>query len=329
MPKVSVVIPAYNIEDYIEETIRSVINQEFQDWELLVIDDGSEDSTLEKVKKLAGKDSRIRIVLQAHEGVSTARNKGIDQATGEYISFLDSDDLWDKTFLSKMLNLIRCSKREFVLAGYNRLLPSGKIRQTKNKFDVNDDILYNYSTGEFKTHVGALLINKEALRKSGVRFTDGCGSGEDIEFLYKTLISLNAIVLPEALMLYRRRKGSASRKKWDYENEYTCILALERSRSYFLSKIKNRDQNNKVLSKMNLQIKVGKSHHLWRLVKYGEFELLRGYLKNGWEKEIEYIIHNSDINLMRKIKYGIVLSQKEILWKIIYHFNKGFSIKFQ
>lgn len=325
MPKVSVVIPAYNIEDYIEETIRSVINQEFQDWELLVIDDGSEDSTLEKVKKLAGKDSRIRIVLQAHEGVSTARNKGIDQATGEYISFLDSDDLWDKTFLSKMLNLIRCSKREFVLAGYNRLLPSGKIRQTKNKFDVNDDILYNYSTGEFKTHVGALLINKEALRKSGVRFTDGCGSGEDIEFLYKTLISLNAIVLPEALMLYRRRKGSASRKKWDYENEYTCILALERSRKFIENRMQKNIEYTKVLAMIQKQIAYAKAHHLWRLIKYGEFYLLKYYLKKRWDKEVECVIKDEKISRMKRIKYKIVLLKNENIWFFLYKINKVFS----
>lgn len=322
MPKISVVMPAYNIEDYIEETIRSVINQEFQDWELLVVDDGSEDSTLEKVKKLAEKDARIKMILQAHEGVSTARNKGIDQATGEYISFLDSDDLWDKTFLSKMLNLIQCSKKEFVLAGYNRLLPSGKIRQTKNKFDVNDDILYNYSTGEFKTHVGALLIDKKALRKSGVRFTDGCGSGEDIEFLYKTLISLNAIVLPEALMLYRRRKGSASRKKWDYKNEYTCILALERSREFFKSANKDADRYNKVLNKMQKQIAFSKAHYSWRLVKYGKVDLLDKYLQEGWRKDIKFVIDSSDISKVRMVKYKIVLSENKILWNYIYMINK-------
>src|SRR5262245_19101881 len=91
MPNVSVIIPAYNAEAFIADTIRSVLAQTYQDFEVIVVDDGSRDGT---AKALQPFESRVRLHTQANAGVATARNTGVGLATGTFIAFLDADDLW-------------------------------------------------------------------------------------------------------------------------------------------------------------------------------------------------------------------------------------------
>lgn len=105
-PKVSVIMPAYNAEKYIEAAIQSVINQTFINWELIIIDDGSIDNTVEIVAKLVENDHRVRFLInETNKGVSYTRNRAIEIATGEWIAFLDSDDLWQNDKLEKQLLL--------------------------------------------------------------------------------------------------------------------------------------------------------------------------------------------------------------------------------
>ncbi len=93
MPKISVVVPAYNSQNTISETITSVLQQTFSDFELIVINDGSTDRTLELLSDV--KDARLKVYSYPNGGLPTARNRGIVRATGEFISFIDADDLWD------------------------------------------------------------------------------------------------------------------------------------------------------------------------------------------------------------------------------------------
>ncbi|MCF3623160.1 glycosyltransferase family 2 protein, partial [Planktothrix agardhii] len=92
MPKISVIIPVYNGEKTIQKTIESVLQQTWQDFELIVINDGSQDATLEILSSI--QDPRLRILSYSNAGLASSRNRGITEATGEYISFLDADDLW-------------------------------------------------------------------------------------------------------------------------------------------------------------------------------------------------------------------------------------------
>ena len=99
-PAVSVVMPSYNAADTIVQTIRSIGSQDLTDWELIVVDDGSSDETVQRVAELATTDSRLRVVCQANAGPSTARNRGVAEARAEIVAFLDSDDIWEPRHLS-------------------------------------------------------------------------------------------------------------------------------------------------------------------------------------------------------------------------------------
>ena len=103
-PMVTVIMPAYNVSPYIEGSVRSVLEQTFSDWELLIIDDCSKDNSYELACELAKSDERIRVLRNAkNSGVSKTRNYGISQARGKYVALLDSDDQWCETKLEKQL----------------------------------------------------------------------------------------------------------------------------------------------------------------------------------------------------------------------------------
>ena len=102
--KISVIIPVYNCEKYIGTTLKSVINQNFKDYEIIVIDDGSTDNSAAIVEQFAAKDNRIVIIHQENKGLSEARNTGIKAACGNWITFVDSDDMLAPRFLQKLLD---------------------------------------------------------------------------------------------------------------------------------------------------------------------------------------------------------------------------------
>ena len=104
-PKVSVVVPVYNVEKYVEKCLNSLVNQTFKDIEIIVVNDGSKDNSLEVVKKFEN-DTRVKIISQENKGLSGARNTGIDNASGDYIAFLDSDDWVDYDFIEKLYDAI-------------------------------------------------------------------------------------------------------------------------------------------------------------------------------------------------------------------------------
>lgn len=108
MPKVSIIVPAYNVAPWVEETLNSVKKQTFNDFECIIVDDKSTDNTAHIVRRICDSDIRFKLVKNKYNyGVSVSRNIGMNMAKGEYISFLDADDLWHPEFISTMLNIIQ------------------------------------------------------------------------------------------------------------------------------------------------------------------------------------------------------------------------------
>ena len=99
MPKISLVIPVYNTEKYLEQCLDSVLAQTFTDFEVICVDDGSTDKSIKILSEYQKKDSRIKVVFEAHKGVGNARNVGLKMATGDFIQFLDSDDFFEPIML--------------------------------------------------------------------------------------------------------------------------------------------------------------------------------------------------------------------------------------
>lgn len=124
--KISIIMPMFNSEKYIIDAIKSVINQKYIDWELIVINDGSRDKSREIVQKFMIKDSRIKLVdMKINQGIACARNIGIEKAEGRYLAFLDSDDIWNKSKLDKQIKIIK-KGQSFVFSGCEIVEDNGK-----------------------------------------------------------------------------------------------------------------------------------------------------------------------------------------------------------
>lgn len=182
---ISVVIPLYNKESQIGQTIRSVLKQSFQDFEIVVVDDGSTDSSVAEVKKID--DSRIRIVSQTNAGVSAARNRGIAEAKGEFIALLDGDDEWKPDYLATQSELAgKYPECDVFATDYEFRSADGKTTPTvirRLPFDSEDGILTNYFEVATQSHppiCSISIMTRKGIFESIGGFPLGIRSGEDL-----------------------------------------------------------------------------------------------------------------------------------------------------
>lgn len=182
---ISVIIPLYNKEKLIGKTLRSVLEQTYQDFEIVVVNDGSTDNSVTEVEKIA--DPRIRLIHQQNAGVSVARNKGISEAKGEFIAFLDADDEWNADYLNVQHLLIdKYPQCDVFAANYKFKDLGGKFSETimrKFPFGDIDGILSNYFEVASCSHppiwTSAVMVRKAAIQSVG-GFPVGIKSGEDL-----------------------------------------------------------------------------------------------------------------------------------------------------
>ena len=125
-PKVSILVPIYNVEKYLSRCIESVLSQDFRDYELILVDDGSPDRCPQICDEYAKKDSRIKVIHKKNGGLSDARNIGLDIATGEYVMFIDSDDFVDIDMMESMMNNMIDNNVDLVVCNIKYVIIEGR-----------------------------------------------------------------------------------------------------------------------------------------------------------------------------------------------------------
>ena len=233
MPYVSVIVPVYNAEKYIERCLRSISNQSFQDIEVLVINDGSSDRSLDVAKEYAKSDLRIKIFSQDNQGVSAARNLGIEKASGEYICFVDADDYIESTMIQKLLQ----ASDTKVLGICNYVLNdfSNKIlcNMPRTSYLKTGTALYeDFLVGELGKQIAFSSWNKifslQVIRDNGIRFPKDVAIGEDMIFVLRYLCHIEQIrCVDEGLYHYRIHPGSTMNAALrDYLGDYNKTLQV-------------------------------------------------------------------------------------------------------
>ena len=220
MIKVSVVMPVYNAEDYLEETLDSILNQTLEDFELICVDDGSSDNSLNILNTFSKNDNRIKIFKQNHKGAGAARNFGLSKCNGQYVSFIDSDDLLDLNALYELYNISIEKNLDFIVfrainfddvSGkliHNKLLDMDKIVDFVGEyvFDINDltpNLFFHFNVAQWcKFYNLDFLINCNAKFAEGIIF-------EDNQFFWETMFNANRIYFYNKY-LYKRRIHSGS-----------------------------------------------------------------------------------------------------------------------
>lgn len=216
-PLVSVIMPAYNSEKYIGKSIESVLAQDYQAFELLIIDDGSKDSTKNIAEQYAERDARIRVFSQCNQGVSAARNKGLETAVGKYVAFLDSDDLWDADTISTMAAAAENTSSGLICAGMDIINADG-TREIGNHQYIDGELLDFVTDNNeirFFFGVGSVIIRREILERYHIRFDAGIAIMEDIGFYIKlfTVTSLKAV--PRVMAHYCKHDDSATTAEYN------------------------------------------------------------------------------------------------------------------
>ena len=196
---VTIIMPVYNKAKYLNESIQSVLNQTFLNFELLIVNDGSTDESEKIVQSFMKQDKRIKYFKQENKGVAVARNTGILMATGEYIAFLDADDLYKETFLERMLEVIK--DKNVAICNYN-FKSNDKLIKTKWKCK-DGDILIDYIYNKCVPNMNCWLIKRTFISKYELRFPTENSWGEDQSFFMKVLCHEKHILcVNEALTIY-------------------------------------------------------------------------------------------------------------------------------
>lgn len=206
--KISIVIPAYNTADVIERTLKSIENQTYKNYEVVIINDGSNDGTKKLLDNYKKNKSNVVVYHQENQGVSAARNKGLEICTGDFVCFLDSDDSYEPTFLEEMLQYIMKNESEVVYCGFNYIDRKGHINVRKNI--AKSSHLESFLGGSM-FHFSGMLIRKKSLFNRNIRFNCNRSIGEDVLFTVEVLNHLKACSLDKCLFNYFYRKNSVMR----------------------------------------------------------------------------------------------------------------------
>lgn len=207
---VSVVIPMYDSASYITTTIQSVLSQTYKNIEVVVVDDCSKDDSVNVVKQIATKDARIRCIpLEKNQGAAVARNIGLKEAKGQFIAFLDSDDLWTENKLQEQLDFMKCRNSPFVFCAYDWIDENGTI--INGKIQIQEIVTY-------KDLLTKTIISTPTVIYDRYFFGDidmpPRRTGQDYAFWLVLLRKTDAWGIDKALVHVRRRKGSLSKNKF-------------------------------------------------------------------------------------------------------------------
>ena len=218
-PKVSVIIPVYNVEQYLRECLDSIVNQTLKDIEVICVDDGSTDSSLDILKEYAKKDNRITIITQKNLYAGVARNAGLTVAKGEYLSFLDSDDFFELTLFEETYNIAQKEKSEIVFYKYTYYDDKSQTKEREAGISTKytDKQIYTIKTKKLKNDLFRIcehtpwnkLINRELVTKEKIYF-QSLKSSNDTYFAFLVLACSKKISLYYKSLLYYRydREGS-------------------------------------------------------------------------------------------------------------------------
>ncbi len=225
MPLISVVIPVYNGEKTIRETIESVLNQTYRDFELIVINDGSQDATVEIVESI--QDPRIKLLSYPNAGQAESRNRGVSHAVGKFIAFLDADDLWTPDKLEAQLKALQANPQAAVAYSWtNYIDESSQFLRQGSYVSAAGDVFKNLLVVNFLENGSNPLIRAQALAQVG-GFDGSVTPAEDWDMWLRLATRYQFVAVPSPQILYRVSTSSSSANV--FKLEAGCLPAIERA----------------------------------------------------------------------------------------------------
>lgn len=243
-PEISVIIPAYNAEKTILSTINSVLNQTFSDFELIIINDGSTDSTLNVANSV--EDSRIKVLNYENGGVSEARNRGVKLSRGSLITFLDADDLWTADKLELQLKALKENPKAGIAYSWTFFMDEdGKSHHTIDPIFFEGNVLHNLLISNFIASGSNPLIRKEAIDSVGFFDRSISGAAEDWDYWIRLATKWTYAVVPKEQIFYRQsRRSMSSNIEYNEECQLRVVKNFFESAPQDLASLKKRSLSN-------------------------------------------------------------------------------------
>ncbi len=230
---ISIIVPVYNVSSYLDQCIDSLLNQTYSNIEIILVDDGSTDSSGSICDQYAKRDGRIIVIHQTNAGLSSARNSGLNAVHGSYVGFVDGDDFCYPTMYETLYQELTRSQADLAICGYNRLIdeqlvkvkfPYPKLMDSKNFLAS----LFNFPKFSAKHVHGSTCVNKlypiDLIGDTRFRKTSG---SEDETFLFELSSKLRKVTfIPQNLYVYRLRSGSLSTREGFFQKSYASRLDL-------------------------------------------------------------------------------------------------------
>ncbi len=234
-PLISFIIPVYKVEPYLRQCLDSIIKQDFENYEVLMVDDGSLDNSPAICDEYAAIDRRFRVFHKENGGVSSARNLGLERAKGDWIWFVDADDYITDAALQIIAEATKLSC-DTIFHGLVILYEDGRahVKKTTECMGIGKD---KFLERHFCYQNGMMLFSRDIITKAHLRFTEGIKMGEDLEFQYKyLLLCSHPISIPHDLYVYRQREGSATANPMTHVNNMNNCLTIAANLAEFVRK---------------------------------------------------------------------------------------------
>lgn len=235
---ISIIMPVYNTEEYLEETLNSVLSQTLKNIELICIDDGSKDSSLQILRSFKKKDERIQIITQENLGAGPARNAGLKIASGSYIAFLDSDDLYPSETCLQELYELAVSNKAHIAGGSLLFLDKGKISKAITKdadFTFPDTRVIKYKDFQQAYYYQRFIYSREMLKRENIAFPE-YRRFQDVVFFVKAMATAGEFLSTNnPTYLYRKSNNYASLNDEqinDMLRGYIDVLTIAKKKSY-------------------------------------------------------------------------------------------------
>lgn len=300
--KISVIIPIYNVEDYLEQCVESILNQTYTNLEIILVNDGSTDSSGEICDRYKNIDKRIKVIHKVNGGLSDARNCGLENSTGEYIAFFDSDDWADKKFYDTLYTNIKKYNGDIAVCNYKKYY-SKKDIELHNSNEVicysNIEAL-NQLYDKYSVQM-IIACNKLYKREviGEIRFP--VGKIHEDEYLIPMIIynAYKIIYINNELFYYRQRDNSIMNKKFNIKR-LDYLYVLESRMKFFKENMLNE------LYKKNVCTYLEKVMEFYFLIKNSEIENKKSIMKK-LKNKLSNLNKKLDINLPKNLKTEIML----------------------
>lgn len=314
---VSIIVPVYNCEKYMEVCIDSILIQSYYNIEVIIIDDGSTDNTYKIIKEYINKDKRIKYFKQENSGPSVARNRGIEKANGEYLIFIDSDDFIEKIYVEKLVNEIKGKNFDIVCCGYIDKSKYGIVKLNDfwiNKYELNKQEFLSCVCKGIGGVLWSKIFRKDIIIENKIRMNPKIFMSEDLIFILEYCKYINRIgVINECLYHYNRLNYSSISSNIDINYLENYVLLINKI-SELLIELKfdfHKINKIKILKVQNLinKVLISETYKYLELKDKDKFiSNLNSILENDCIKKYKNKLSNN--NILDKIYNKLIINKK-------------------